>query len=355
VDLTRHAKPELPHVVVIGGGVAGLACARALEAAGDRHVTLIEATDRLGGKVRSDRLNGFVLDGGSDVCIGDKLRRTEAFAALALGDRLVRVNPNELPTYTLRDGKLHPAPVAFTGELVTFENGMQGIVDALVGALRTTRVDLGTRVALLARVASRWHVTLDDGRTIVADAVVIALPARESARLLHPFAPHSADALRTLRYLPTTTVSLGWRRDEVPHPLHGTGYLVDGARDGDVTACTWTSSKTPSHAPDDFVLLRGYIRGVVPDPVALVLEQLRATLGISAPPSFTHVTEWPEGLPEYPASHSETVASLERELASNPGLAIAGAAFHGVGVPDCILSGEAAARAVLSTTSVSAS
>ncbi|HEV2641625.1 MAG TPA: FAD-dependent oxidoreductase, partial [Candidatus Elarobacter sp.] len=91
-----------PRVVVIGGGVAGLACARALMASSDDcDLTLLEATDRLGGKVMSERVDGFVLDAGSDVCIADKLRRTDAFDALALGDRLVRVNPDELPVHAL--------------------------------------------------------------------------------------------------------------------------------------------------------------------------------------------------------------------------------------------------------------
>lgn len=344
-----------PHVVIVGGGIAGLACARALEAAGDHHVTLVEASDRVGGKARGDRRNGFVLDAGCDVCIADKLRHTEAFEALALGERLVRVNPNDLPTTTLRDGQLVPVPVHFTGELVTFVDGMQGLVDALAGSLGTTEIQLNSPVARITHEDGGWRVILAHGRVVAGDAVVVALPGHEAGRLLQPFAPQAAGVVGELHYVPTTTVSLAWPRDDVPHDLRGTGYLVTGAGEGEMTACTWTSSKVPSHAPAGFVLVRGYVRGQVPDPVALVREQLVATMGITAAPMLTHVTEWSHGIPEYPADHSARVAQLERELAKFPGLAVAGGAFHGVGVPDCILSGEAAAHTIHTSASAHAS
>ena len=140
---------------------------------------------------------------------------------------------------------------------------------------------------------------------------------------------------------------MAWRRADVPHSLNATGYLVADTA-APVSACTFTSAKNPSHATDDIVLIRCYIRRDVDDPVTLMRHEVGSVLGISAPPLFCRVYRWSSGIPLYTETHAAAVRALDTHLRSTPGLFIAGSAFHGVGIPDCIHSGERAAESVVS-------
>lgn len=337
-----------PQVLIIGGGIAGLASAlrvRTLDSA--CRVTILDSAARLGGKIVGEIVDGCVVDGGADVCIGDKLRTTHMFIDLDLESRSIRVNPNELPTYELRDGGLQRFPTSFNGELLTFRRGMQEIVDAACSALDNVTVVTNTPVQSLGPDHAAWRAESFGGMSYLADAVIVATPAPSACALLSSVAPHEAAHLHALEYPSTTTVTMAWRATDVPHALDGTGYLVtDGVTR--VSACTWTSSKHPSHARPGAVLLRGYVRGTGGNPSAVMQDEVAAVLGIVAPPLFTRVYEWSAGTPVYTPAHESNVRALAERLVTVPGLFIAGSAFHGIGIPDCIRSGERAAGAAVS-------
>ena len=331
-------------VLIIGGGITGLAAAlriRALDSSCG--ITIVDAASRLGGKIAGEIVDGSVVDGGADVCIGAKLRTTHIFTDLDLATRIVLVNPNGLPTYERRDGRLQRSPTTFNGELLTFRRGMQEIVDAAWSALDNVTVVTGASIQSLAPEQHGWRAESATSGSFVADAVIVATPAAVSATLLS-FAAVGLHWLDELTYSPTTTVTMAWNATDVEHPLDGTGYLVadDTAR---VSACTWISSKNPSHASPGVALLRGYIRGNGTDAATLMREEVAESLGITASPLFTRVYEWSSGIPVYGPEHDANVSTLNDGLATTPGIFVAGSAFHGVGIPDCITSGERAAAA----------
>ena len=148
-------------------------------------------------------------------------------------------------------------------------------------------------------------------------------------------------------------MTLAYREEDVPS-LDGYGYVVPRVEATDVLACTWTSRKWVGRAPEGTVLIRVYagrfggrdvtkmrdrqLLGLARDEVAL--------LGISARPILTRVHRWPRGMPQYVLGHPERLERIEAALEAHPGLAVAGAAYRGVGVPDCIHSGETAAESV---------
>lgn len=336
------------HVVIIGGGIAGLAAALRVQALNSVHrVTIVDSVSRLGGKIAGEIVGGCVVDGGADVCIGGKLRATRLFADLGLGDRVIAVNPNALPTYEWRDGQLQRLPASFDGELLTFRQGMQELVDTVCEGLHDVTVVTDTAVNSVTNESGRWQVDAVGGASYIADAVIIATPASVAAALLAIISPDTTNGLTALQYPPTTTVTMAWNVADVPRPLDGTGYLVtdETAR---FSACTWTSSKTPSHAASGIALLRGYVRGVAGDAAALMHDEVATVLGITSLPRFTRIYEWPAGIPIYTPEYSAIIADLTDRLKAVPGIFIAGSAFHGVGIPDCITSGERAAAAAVS-------
>lgn len=335
------------HVLIVGGGIAGLAAAlrtRKLNQA--CRITVVDAAARFGGKIDGDMVAGCVVDGGADVCIGTKLRSTQLFHDLSLAARVITVNPAGLPTYEERDGALRPLPAVFGEELLTFHEGMRELTDAACGALDNVTAVTNSSIESIEASGSRWKAATDKGLSYLADSVIVATPAASASRLLSGIAPDQAAALCALEYPPTTTVTIAWHATDVARPLDGTGYLVTDPT-SPVSACTWTSSKNPSHAAAGIVLLRGYVRGTSCDATALVLRHTENILGVGAAPLFTRSYEWLAGIPLYTAAHEERVRELENTLAETRGIFVAGSAFHGVGVPDCINSGERAAAAAV--------
>jgi oxygen-dependent protoporphyrinogen oxidase len=191
---------------------------------------------------------------------------------------------------------------------------------------------------------------------LAADAVVVAVPAPAAARLLAAVDPAVAADLATIEYAGSAVVSLGFRRADVPHPLDAAGLVVPRSAGRRVLAVSFSSVKYPGRAPEGHVLLRAFVGGAL-DPAALDLDdaaleslvrgELAVLLGIRGLPVFSRIDRWAGAMPQYHVGHADRVAAIERAVAAIPGLALAGAAYRGVGIPQVIASGQAAARRVL--------
>ena len=347
------------HAVVVGGGITGLACALRLQelaglARADLVVTLLEAAPRLGGKLLTERVDGFVIDAAADVFLERKPYGVDLCRTLGVGHLLQHTAPRR-SALKLEDGELVRAEVAAfadAGPLVTLRGGMQTLADAAVTALRTVHARTGVSVTSVDRSADGYLLHTAAGEHILADAVVVALPAPNAVRVLADVAPDVADVLGDVRYTTTSTVSVAYAAGDVPHALDGYGYWIPGAGPNEVSACTWTSSKIPGRAPAGHALLRGYVQGdagvVSPTAARDVRAELRRTLGITAEPLLERTYHWPVAVPVYGPQHAERSAIVARLPHDSRGLAVAGPAFDGLGMPDCIRSGTAAADAVWS-------
>jgi oxygen-dependent protoporphyrinogen oxidase len=243
------------------------------------------------------------------------------------------------------------------------ETGLGTLVEALQRSLSGQAFITGCEARRIRRSGDgpRYVVELDDGAGLDADAVIVAVPAYAAATLMDGLAPAIAARLRGIAYASTATVSLAYRRAQVRHDLDGHGFVVADGEPVAITACTWVSSKWPHRAPAGTALLRCYLGTagrdaiVDEDDATLVREAvtgLRLVMGIDAAPTFTRVVRWRRALPQYRIGHLDRVADIERGLRDLPTLALAGAAYRGVGVPDCIAQGAAAATRVLDALAV---
>jgi oxygen-dependent protoporphyrinogen oxidase len=239
---------------------------------------------------------------------------------------------------------------------VTFAGGMEELISTLAGRLPAGSAVLKQRVSALDRVGERWHLRTAEGGAFEADRVVLATEAHAAARLARYLDPALANLLEEIPYASAATVSLGYRRADVPHPLDGFGFVVPRSEGKALLAGTFSSVKYPGRAPDGHVLIRGFLGGMLnaavlaEDDAALVRRarvELRQALGITAEPVLTRTSRWPASMPQYRVGHLERVAAIDRAVAALPGLALAGAAYRGVGIADSVRSGEAAAEAVL--------
>lgn len=250
----------------------------------------------------------------------------------------------------------HPAPPggkpwAFFN---SFERGMQRITDALGEAVGPERIMTGVAASSLDRLADgRWRVELDTGEALEADAVVVATEAWAASDLLAGVDPEAADLLASIPYSSSATVPMAFRAEDCPFDRGWFGILCPLVEKRSVLALTLSSSKWPDRAPGDRVLLRGFIGGpqnqhlmelTDAEMIESVRREMVELLGIEpdAQPVFAEVYRWERAMPQYTLGHLDRVSAIERRLDALTGIALAGGAYHGVGIPNCIESGEAA-------------
>jgi oxygen-dependent protoporphyrinogen oxidase len=449
-------------VAVVGGGIAGLAAAHRL-VEGGVDVTLVEARDRLGGTISTERTAGFTIEGGADAMLTEKPWAMALAERIGFADRMVGTREGDRRTWVVHDGRLTPLPEGFlllaptdlravvasplfswpgklrmaldlvlprggergdeslasfvrrrlgrealervaqplVGGIYTADaerlslaatmprflelerrygslirglratagrsdasgaryalfvapaEGMGAFVDALARGLPESAVRLRTPASELARDGARWRLRAGD-EALVADAVVVATPAPVAATLLAPVDAETARLLAGIEYASSATVALAYRSGDLP-PLAGFGFVVPAVERRALLACTYSSRKFPGRAPAGHELVRGFVGGALrPDVVALddaalvetVRRELAELAGIRATPELVRVHRHPEAMPQYTVGHLDRIAAIESRIAKLPGLALAGAAYRGVGIPDCVRSGEAAADAV---------
>lgn len=445
---------ESKSVAVVGGGVSGLAAA--YEAARrDTDVVLLEASPRLGGKVHTEMVDGFLVEAGPDSFVAPKRSVLELAADLGIADRVIPAS-HVGGAHVWWGGRLHPLPeglllmapsrlgplfrssllswrgkLRVLGDLVlpsgangdesldsfvrrrlgsevleriaeplvagihaarpdtmslrasfprfldmernhrslilaarrarrqsrsqgshfmSFMGGMGELAGALVGALPTDTVRTGVAVnRITARRQRGYRLETDDGGVIEAEGVVLATPAAVTARLLETICPEAADLVRGIGQVSTATVTLAYRADEIP-PLTGSGFVVPSAAQRKVMGVSYLSNKWTGRVPDDgYALIRAFVRGSdrLADEDRLVetaRAEIAALIGITAEPALNRVGMWPGGLHQYTLGHIDRVAAVERHLEDYPRLALAGAAFYGIGLNECVASGRRAGR-----------
>ncbi len=480
MSLSPENNRRILHIVIVGGGIAGLAAAHRLEELSRERerplrFTLLEASARLGGVIATEQRDDFLLELGPDSFISEKPWALALCRRLGLEPELLGTNDAHRATFVVHEGKLEPLPHGFMllaptqfgpvlrsrifswpGKLrmaldlvlprateqideslgsfvrrrlgqealeriaqpliggiytadpdqlslaatmprflhmerdhrsviyalwraarrnpqttrgtsgarwslfVTLQTGMQRLVSAL-----TERLSLGTlrqscpatSVRYQPAGPSRWTVDCADGSSLHADGLMLATPACATARLVHRLDRTLSQYLSGILYSSTATVNMAYRRDQIPHPLNGFGFVVPRVEQRSILAGTFSSIKYAGRAPSGRALLRTFVGGALQAELferddaeihALVRGELHQLLGIQVAPLLTRIARYPRSMPQYRVGHLQLVAEIEKQVAGHPGLALAGNAYRGVGLADCVRSGEAAAEAVFS-------
>jgi oxygen-dependent protoporphyrinogen oxidase len=249
-------------------------------------------------------------------------------------------------------GEPPPGPM----RMWSFREGLQVLTDSLTAALGPA-VKTGAAVRAVAESASvaPWKV-YGDGRTAwSADAVVLACPAHEQAAVLADLDPELADEAAAVPYNRIAVVALGYRRADCPGSHDGFGYIAPQNTRRDVLGVQWCSSIFPDRAPPGCVLWRALCGGVHRAEMVdwdddtlgrAVHAELKLAMGVTGDPVFRQVVRWPAAIPQYVLGHNERVARMEALAAAHPGLFLAGNAYRGVAMADCVEQGGKVAAAV---------
>lgn len=464
-------------IVVVGGGISGLAAAFHLSQArhGGASVEeyLVEASPRLGGALRTERVDGCLVETGADSFLTEKREAIELCEQVGLGSQLVGSQDEQRQTLILHRGKLVALPEGFEflvptrlwaiartpllslrdkwalateallpprpaqgdesvaqfverhfsrgllesvvdplltavyggdarllsvtavlprfveierqwGSLVrgarqaarqrggqgagpqgrnprpplftTLREGLETLVAALRSKLDSQRVLTGRRLTSLAAGRGVYRLGIEGGESFEAEAVVLALPAYESARLLQGIDARLAEGLGGIPYSSSMILALGYEAASVKALPRGFGFLVPQKEKRRLLACTFVGQKFPGRVAPSRVLLRCFLGGMRDEAVlelsdaeavATVRRELEAILGLTAEPVFVRVYRWHKAMAQYTVGHLERLEGIRTRLATHPGLFLCGNAYQGIGIPDCIRSGKMAADACL--------
>jgi oxygen-dependent protoporphyrinogen oxidase len=236
---------------------------------------------------------------------------------------------------------------------VTLDGGMQLLVSALTERIGHERIRLNSAVSAIHREGDRWLVHLEHGETVDADALILAVSAKKCAKLLQSVAPPLAESLGAIESASSMVLNLIYKRTDIPNALDGFGFVVPTVEKKNIIACSYSSIKFPNRAPEGMVTLRVFLGGALRPDVASLSEQqvlslarrdLRHYLRIKAEPIWYKLARWAESMPQYAVGHAGRVDQIMHAAHDLPGLFLTGNAYGGVGIPDCVRSGENAAR-----------
>ncbi|MGV9777970.1 protoporphyrinogen oxidase [Streptosporangium sp. NPDC003464] len=455
------------HVVVVGGGIAGLAAAWYLRQGGEGvRVTVLDGARRIGGKLLATEVAGVPVDAGAEamlarrpegrelarmVGLGDELRHPGATQAAVLTRGALRPMPKGnvmgVPsdlTSLARSGVLSPGGLArvpldqilpatlidtdvsvaayirarMGGEVVerliepllggvyagqadrlsleatmpriaiaarsersllaaareivaeapkdagpvftTLRQGMGALPEA-VAAASGAEIRTGVMVREMHRAEHGWRLVtgpVPEPEVIEADAVIVAVPGPSASRLLAAEVPQAAAELARIDYASMAIVTLAYPREAFPEPPAGSGYLVPPVDGRPIKAATFSSVKWPhlTEADPNLILLRCSIGRLGEEAVlqrddaelvALAMAEMVEVMGVRGLPRDSRVTRWGGSLPQYDVGHLDRVARIRAAVASQPGLALCGAAYDGIGIPACVSTARTAAARIL--------
>jgi oxygen-dependent protoporphyrinogen oxidase len=256
----------------------------------------------------------------------------------------------------IRAFKSAPQPL-FT----SLTGGMQQMVDAVITHLSPASLAPSERVLSVNRLDNSWQLTSEQGSRDF-DCMILAVPAHVSAALLRGANPPLANELAGISYTSSITINLGYAKKVRENLPPGFGYLVPRSQRRRMLACTFVHTKFPHRAPADRALLRCFmavsdaeLRSEPDDHIVkLIRTELRDILGLNAEPLFSRVYRWDRAMAQYGVGHLERLDRIEEFRNTTAGLFLAGNAYKGIGVPDCIRSGKEAAASALDFTGVTA-
>jgi oxygen-dependent protoporphyrinogen oxidase len=262
---------------------------------------------------------------------------------------------------SVQDSNREGASGARYGLFVAPARGLASFVKAIAGRLPCTKIRLNTKVNAVVRSARKWDVILDETNpgqvpANLFDAVICAAPAFAAAAMLGSVDRALSSELAKIRYAGCAVVSLALARNRIGHSLDGFGFVVPQREGRRIIAGSFASLKFPGRAPSEQVLIRVFIGGAL-QPELLTLSddelvqiahnELANLLQVSGEPLLVDVARWPRSMPQYHVGHLDRVRRIERLAAAHPNFALAGNAYRGVGIPQCIASGQAAAERIV--------
>jgi oxygen-dependent protoporphyrinogen oxidase len=236
----------------------------------------------------------------------------------------------------------------------TLKSGLGQLVSALAARLIGHTTILRGRAEAIERTGGGFRIRLEHGSLECAQ-LVLACEAHSGAKLIGTLDGRLADLLGGIPYSSSMTVALGFPDSVFPKPLDGFGFLVPKRERRRLVACTWVGTKFSHRVPSGTTLLRCFLGGMDDGAIlsesddaiiSAVVNELHDIVGFRAAPAFSRIYRWPRSMAQYTVGHPARLAEIEARAAAIPGFQLAGNAYTGIGIPDCIRMGKQAAESI---------
>jgi len=241
-------------------------------------------------------------------------------------------------------------------QFVTLKDGMQTLVDAITSKIPDESIKTNQTVKQIKKTKKGWKVETENGEQYSADGIILATHSYASAKILKPLDPELSDQLSKIEFASSAIVILVYKREDIRSKINGFGFVVPAKENLNIIACSFSSEKFEGRAPSDVVLLRCFVGGALNEDflnnddqeiINTVKDELEKILKINTEPQFTHLRRYPNSMPQYNVGHSEILLNINKLMSKHLNLELAGNSYEGVGIPDCIRSGEKAAENIV--------
>lgn len=239
--------------------------------------------------------------------------------------------------------------------LMSFKNGMAELIQSLESLL-SSKIIKGKKALSIEKQQNSYAIYLDDGDRLIAEKVILACPAHESAEIVKSLNKELSDILKSIPYPPLSVVAFGFKEAQIGFGTKLYGFLVPYKEKRKILGCLFDSSIFPNRAPEGYVLLRTMIGGARAPELALLddenlinlaMSELREILKIKGEPEFIKIFRWQKAIPQYEVGHEEKLFKIEQILKNYPGLYLTGNAYRGISVNDCIENSVKLAESLL--------
>ncbi len=239
---------------------------------------------------------------------------------------------------------------------MTMKRGLQEIIDAMQRQSDGVNFKTGMQALAVEMHDNSYKIMLPDNQYINADGIVIAVPAYAAADIISSMSEELSGLLLSIPYVSTATVSLAYKKQGFGHHLKGFGFVVPKKENRHIMAATWTSSKFEYRVTDNAVLIRCFVGGAANQDMVtqtddvilnLVKQDINDIMGIKSDPIVVRIKRWIKAMPQYTIGHELRAKRIEQLTAGLGNIQLCGSAYHGIGISDCINSGNTAAQNVL--------
>lgn len=240
----------------------------------------------------------------------------------------------------------------------SLSRGLGMMVERLVGSVPPDTLHFQCPIIAVEKGTrgKQFDVVVANGTVVPADAVILSTPSFASAEMIHQLDAEASNDLKRIQYASSAVMNLIYNRADIPHPLDGFGFVIPQVEKRTIMACSFASVKFPGRCPAEKAVLRVFVGGALQQDVfeltdeqieCLMWEDLHTYLGLKSVPLLSLITRYQRAMPQYHLGHIDLVKGIREKLSRYPGIALAGGAYDGVGIPDCIRSGNEAAKAIV--------
>jgi len=243
-------------------------------------------------------------------------------------------------------------------QFVTLKDGMQTLVDAITSKIPDESIKTNQTVKQIKKTKAGWKVETENGEKYQADGIIFAAPSYVSAKILKSLDPMLSDELSKIEFASSAIVILAYKKEAFINKIDGFGFVLPAKENLNIIACSFSSEKFEGRAPSDTILLRCFVGGALNQDflnnddhhiINTVKDELNQILYINSEPQFTHLKRYPSSMPQYNVGHSEILSNINKIMSKYSDIELAGNSYEGVGIPDCIRSGEMAAENIINS------